>query len=325
MKAKHLIHSAASLLPVGYPALLSLKNRIKPRKADSAAYCYAVWLQHLHQARKNGLNDRPEVVLEFGPGGSLGVGLAALISGADKYIGVDVAGRHEAKKNLAIFDELVGMFQRRDPFPEGLAVKPFCQPRDIPSCLLDEGRMRDALAPGRVERIRDLVSIITGGGEDKPLVFFSPWQNADLPEGVVDMVVSTKTMEHVDDLHAAYGAAARWLKPGGFMSHLIDFDSHGCAEEWNGHWGCSDFKWKLLRGRRPYLINREPLSAHLDLMSLHGFGIQHLETERRAPELPREKFAPKFIGMSEDDATARMTFAQALRSAPPGGECARKP
>ena len=54
---------------------------------SSARYCYSVWLRHLVIAYKNGFVEHPKVVAELGPGDSLGIGLSALISGADAYYG----------------------------------------------------------------------------------------------------------------------------------------------------------------------------------------------------------------------------------------------
>ena len=68
---------------------------------------------------------------------------------------------------------------------------------------------------------------------------------------------SQSVLEHIDDLEGAYATLHKWLKPGGYMSHLIDFYSHGLTKEWNGHWALSDLTWGALKGRRPYLINRQ--------------------------------------------------------------------
>ena len=52
---------------------------------DSARYCYSVWLRHLAMAHTNGLPTSPKIVAELGPGDSIGMGLAALIAGTEKY------------------------------------------------------------------------------------------------------------------------------------------------------------------------------------------------------------------------------------------------
>lgn len=48
-------------------------------RSDEAAYSYGVWLKHLTMLRDSGRKHVPEVVLELGPGSSLGVGLCALL------------------------------------------------------------------------------------------------------------------------------------------------------------------------------------------------------------------------------------------------------
>ena len=86
--ARRLIFSAVTLIP-GVASLPPVK-RILMNKAKgtggsiSASYCYSVWLRHLVTTAGCGLNCNPRTVAELGPGDSLGVGLAALLSGAEK-------------------------------------------------------------------------------------------------------------------------------------------------------------------------------------------------------------------------------------------------
>jgi hypothetical protein len=56
----------------------------------------------------------------------------------------------------------------------------------------------------------------------------------------VDLIVSQAVLEHVDDLENTYDAFAQWLRPGGRMSHEIDFHSRGLTMPWNGHWDDRD-------------------------------------------------------------------------------------
>lgn len=87
------------------------------------------------------------------------------------------------------------------------------------------------------------------------------------------MVLSQAVLEHVDDLAHAYQKMYDWLKPGGVMSHVIDFRCHHTARSWNGHWTYSDLTWTLIRGRRPYFINRAPCSTHASLLRQTGFDV----------------------------------------------------
>ena len=56
----------------------------------SARDCYSVWLRHLTTAMTHGLKEHPRVVAELGPGDSLGTGIAALLTGAERLCAFDV-------------------------------------------------------------------------------------------------------------------------------------------------------------------------------------------------------------------------------------------
>jgi hypothetical protein len=57
---------------------------------DAAPYCYEVFLKHLTLTCAAGMPGVPASVGEIGPGDSLGIGLAALLAGSDRYYGLDV-------------------------------------------------------------------------------------------------------------------------------------------------------------------------------------------------------------------------------------------
>src|SRR5262249_45287584 len=80
---------------------------LRPKRTggtSSAEYCYGVWIKHLTLARHHGLARIPHTIAELGPGDSLGVGLAALLSGVDRYYSFDVVRYSEAERNLQIFE-----------------------------------------------------------------------------------------------------------------------------------------------------------------------------------------------------------------------------
>lgn len=57
------------------------------------------------------------------------------------------------------------------------------------------------------------------------------------------------------------------------MSHRIDYTCHGITRDWYGHWTVSAGMWRVVRGRRAYLINRLPHSAHVAALEKNGFEI----------------------------------------------------
>ena len=282
---------------------------------DNARYCYSVWLRHLVVARENGLQTEPEAVAELGPGDSVGVGLAALISGADKYYALDVVEHADIRKNLEIFEELLNLFKAKEDVPgegEFPQVKPYLDSYEFPNSILSDDRLNASLNEARIERIRD--SIIDMSAADSMITYRAPWLNLEIikPESV-DMTISQAVLEHVDDLRGTYEALYTWLESGGFMSHQIDFRCHGTAAKWNGHWTYSDLVWRLIRGNRPYLLNRQPYSTHINLMKDAGFTVVCERRVKSPWEFDKKALARRFRDMSEDDLTTSGAFVQAVK------------
>ena len=110
--------------------------------------------------------------------------------------------------------------------------------------------------------------------DDSPIHYLVPWYSFDfVADGSIDVVLSQAVLEHVDEPGLAYRKMHSWLNTGGYVSHTIDYQCHRTAKVWNGHWTYSDLTWKLIRGKRPYLINRLTHSRHLELMSDAGFDV----------------------------------------------------
>lgn len=283
------------------PGLYSVKST---SGTDSARYCYSVWLRHISFAYKNGLNSFPQVIAELGPGDSIGIGLAALISGAKKYYALDIVEYAYNERNLNIFDELVELFRLREPIPgenEFPELRPRLDEYGFPSFMFSESALDSLLDKSRIYSIRDE---LTRGSQNSDFIrYVCPWHNGDMIEDEsVDFIYSQAVLEHVDALNAAYQAMYRWLKPEGFMSHQIDFRCHGTAEKWNGHWGYPDLIWKLIRGKRPYLLNREPFSAHIRMLEENGFdNIKTLKVDPSQKGIDRNNLYFKFRKISEED------------------------
>ena len=310
MKLKQLIYGMATFVP-GI-------NQLRAKGTggtDSARYCYSVWLRHLVMAKRNGLNPYPKIVAELGPGDSLGIGLAALISGCEKYIAFDVIEHANTERNAKIFDELVTLVKNRTPIPgddEFPKVKPYLEEYDFPSDILDENRLQHALEKSRIERIRDSISDFQR--KDSLIQYKVPWYDASILEKEsVDMIYSQAVLEHVDDLRGTYRAMHSWLKSTGYISHQIDFKCHGTADEWNGHWVYSDFMWKLIRGKWQYLLNREPHSTHIAILVEEGFKVVCDKKIKSESRFTINELAPKFKSISGDDLITSGAFIQGVK------------
>lgn len=289
---------------------------------DSARYCYSVWLRHLVMANASKLPVEPRVVGELGPGDSLGLGVMALLTGASRYVGLDVVQYADTSRNVAMLDELVRLLHARAAIPDATEfpeVKPYLASYEFPSRVLTEDRLGRSLAPARIAAIRRALehvgeTVNTENGEEICITYRVPWFDpAVIQRGSIDMVYSQAVLEHVDDLATTYTALAAWLKPGGVASHQIGFVSHGITPEWNGHWTISDPVWKLIRGRRPYLLNREPASTHVKLLRESGLEIVKEESVKIPSDISRDRLAPRFRYFSEDDLTTKAIYLLAVK------------
>ena len=212
------IPGAARILPKG-----------RTGGTNSASYCLDVWLKHLALLRSGGMLATPRTLAELGPGDSIGVGLAALLSGVDRYYALDVVRFSNTASNLAIFDEIAALSKARDA----------------------------SLSEARISLIRGAIASPGSEHDGVTIKYMVPWSDvrAIEPESV-DVIVSHAVLEHVVDLESTYRALSLWLKPGGMMSHQIDFTAHGTAEKWNGYRAYPEFLWKI--DRRQAALPDEP-------------------------------------------------------------------
>ncbi len=269
----------------------------------SANYCYGVWLKHLTLLHAHGLAAVPSTIAELGPGDSLGVGLCGLLSGADHYAGLDVVAHSNPAANQIVLDDLVRKFRERAPNPDHgwPHFDAYLDARGFPSRVLDEDTLKHSLDPDRVDAIRQAISLPSPYSPIS-VEYKAPWFDPRvIEEDSVDLIVSHSVLEHVADLAGTYRALYRWLKPGGWMSHQIDFKSHQLSRRWNGYRTCSEGMWTLTVGRRPFLINRQPASVHLRLLQEAGFTLVTQEKYLRDDGIGRDELAPLWAQISEED------------------------
>jgi len=257
----------------------------------------------------------PRDVLELGPGASIGTGMAALLGGAERYVAIDKVDYTTRQANLESFRGLVDLFRRRAPRPTAgfPSFDEFLDERLFPAHILTQERLAAALAPGRIERLERAIEAL-GTPKPDPRIRYHTWQDAgQIEEGGHDLVFSHVVLNHVEDLERVYGLCARWLRPGGWMSHQIDFTSLGTTPEWNGHRRYGDLSWKMLAGRRAYFVNREVFGHHLELMREQGFEVVCAIRGARAGGLPREAHAPRWRALSDEELSTQTGFVIARK------------
>jgi hypothetical protein len=285
----------------------------------SSRYCYSVWMRHLVRAHEAGLDTRLQKIAELGPGDSLGIGLCAVLCGVKEYYAFDIKVHANSERNRKIFDELVMMLKRREAIPDEAEfpnISPSLGEHSFPHHILTDEILRNSLHPERLGAIHKTLNDNRSSNIGH-IAYVAPWQGVSLYEsgGALDMVFSQAVMEHVAQVDSTYAAFYKWLCPGGLMSHTIDYKSHGYTSDWNGHWAISEKLWKIVKGNRPYLINRLPHSAHIEAIKKAGFQIVG-EVKRNSAPLPRQKLSEKFRTLSDDDLRTSGAFIQAMKPLP---------
>jgi hypothetical protein len=272
-------------------------------------------------AWENGYTAVPKRIAELGPGDSLGIGISALISGAEQYHALDIVRYSTADRTQKIFDELVTLFANRASIPsekEFPNLKPSLKSYDFPSHILTDEYLNKVLSADRLQKIRDAIQSMDDPHTLKNgamIKYCVPWNNEDtIEQESIDMIISQAVLQHVDNLELTFRCMNKWLRSNGMMSHTIDFKSMGSSSTWDGHWTYSDIEWKIVKGRKKYLINREPYSTYLKLLNNHGFD---LIFDRKAISesfvSSKENLARRFRNMPKEDFTISGAFIQAVK------------
>lgn len=299
-KIKPLIKGAITLLP-------GVKNLLNKKTGGTinSRYCYSVWLRHLTKLNNAG-SKIPETIAELGPGDSIGIGLAALLSGCSRYYALDVIKYWDVQRNLQIFEELVSLYKNRTPIPDDIEfprVSPKIEDYNFPSEIITEKQLSYALDEERLDIIRQEICNIERT-TNKFIFYHIPWYDAKVIENnSVDFIFSQAVLEHVEDLENTYSAMCRWLKPLGLMSHSIDFKSHEITKSWNGHWTFTDLEWNIVKGGRIFLINRQPFSKHIDFHEKYGFKILDKDLVKSINQLKQNQIAKRFRNLNEMELT----------------------
>ena len=278
------------------------QHRVSTGGTDDARYCYSVWLRHLVTLVPYGFQVKGARVGELGPGNSIGTGLAALLSGAEHYIGLDLLPFSDRTNLEAIFEELVQLYIKKESIPDNSefpSIRPQLESYEFPDHMIDWTDCRQ-----RVETIRS--EIRKGLEHGRMIRYQAPWTSvADVSSQSLDLIFSQAVLEYVAPLDEIYRAMSVWLKMGHYASHVIDLSTHGLSPFWNGQWAYSNREWRLVRGRREIFLNREPLNSHLASAKKFGFEILLLDKNYTNDGLRAAQLSPPFQTLDAEDLQTR--------------------
>ncbi len=262
---KALLKGLLTFVP-GATRILDKKKEKSRHSGSQAEFCYALWLSMLRQFEENGIQPKLDFVGEIGTGGSLGVGICALLTGSQRYCALEIGQSFDKKLNLNILDDLILLFQNRSKIPDNfqqLNIK--AKNLDFPDHLIEPTFLNNDL----IAEIRN--DIENGYTTQKRISIVKNWESQ--PSLNLDFIFSRAVMEHVTDPAAVYSAAAKHLSLDSFMLHDIEFHSHGLTIKIDGHYQIHPFLWKIIVGKRPFFLNRWQLPDHLNAMKRNGFEI----------------------------------------------------
>ena len=285
-----------------------------PGRASSAEYCYGVWAKHLALLCEQGMRAPPLRVAEFGPGESLGVGVAALLMGTRAYGAFDVDRFADTSRNLALLDELAAMLARRAPVARAhSAWPPFQQLLDkegFPGAQIPDAALTAALDADRVAATRAALAHLDDPQQKSETIQYrAPWyEHLEAPQEPYDLILSHSVLQYVEDLPQFLAVCAKWLKPGGWMSHHIDMTSMRITREWNGHWSYPEWLWKVVRGNRPFFATRRICSEYLEAFQSSGFRIVKAHRKYADHGISRAAAAADRSHLSDDDFSCTTLF-----------------
>jgi len=270
----------------------------------NARYCYAVWMRHLLNLARFNDGKIPEKVTEIGPGDSFGVGLAALLSGSQSYFALEAIKYWNSDRNLRVLDELTELFLKIEVIPDNEEfplLLPLLENYNFPSHIITDAILKNSLDKQRLFLIKE--ELMNPDNENNVFIRSKvPWHDKGIiePESQ-DFIFSHVVIQHIDDIENTFSNMNFWLKPGGFVSHLIDYKSLGFTTRWNGHWTFSDWEWRRMVGGRIFSQNRLPHSTYIQLFEKYKFNILFLNIFNKQNRLTKNQLAKKYRSLSEDD------------------------
>ena len=240
------------------------KRKKKSRHSSSnAEFAYSLWLSALVFLYENNIKANLSKIGEIGNGGSLGLAFCAILTGSQRYYDLEFYDNINISEQLLLLDEIAQLFQNKTPIRKfdsiNIKIKNYNFPADI---VLSE---REQLLI--IEQLK--TEIKSGFVNSKLISIIDNWESA--PSLALDFVFSRAVMEHVKNPSEIYASIKKHLKEGSYMFHDIELHSHGISKQINGHLQIKTFWYRIIVGKRPFLLNRWTFSDHLNEIKKQGF------------------------------------------------------
>lgn len=249
-----------------YDFFIMKRKRLSKHSNANALFCYSYWLGLLQLFDDVGINADTSRVCEVGAGGSIGVGICALLTGSKEYYALEIENLYNVKTNLRLFDEIVELLLAETPLSTDFGQINFpIRSSNFPYSLIKPAYLDTYY----VQYLRQCVAKASfQTGEIVHLIH--DWENSQINN--IGFFFSRAVMEHVNKPESVYKSIARFLTFDGIMLHDIELHSHGITNDRFGHMKLEGHIWKLIRGRRKYLLNKYSYARHLTCIE-NGFTI----------------------------------------------------
>ncbi len=280
----------------------------------SPGYCYRVWHRHVLAYMNSGTTGFPKTVVELGPGGSVGVGLCAVLMGAKKYIGLDTVSRPVFPLPKGFLEELERLIVDRAPVgaPSWMEGDKGISARAI----MDTASWQARIDPSRVRERRagleEWLSRDRTRHDKEPITYLAPWNKDSVERALGNrracLVMSHSVLEYVMDLQELHTILGSVTSRSGRLTHHVDLGSLQSLPRWNEYWRYSGLRWKIMRGRRPYFPTRLPISSHLEAIRQAGLRVDVAVSHSRPSGLQEKDLHAHWSHLGRTDIRSSALF-----------------
>ena len=300
-----ILRGLISYIPYSYFFYKKLKKE-GAHSSSNARFCYSLWLRILVTLYNHNHFDRVSNIAELGSSSSLGVGLAALLTGTQSYTALEIVRSEMLERNIRIFDELVELFKNKEDIPDDqeypkINIKLISY--KFPNHIFTKEVHTNLLKEERLQSLRESIQNYEKSDQiNNKIKYIVPWEKSlKRLEGNFSFIFSRAVMEHITDYKGIYNKLMLCLKPEGIMFHDIEYHCHKTSKYWNGHWCYPSFLWKLVKGERPFVINRATHSTHCRFLKSCNLNLIHEDRNKRESKLEIKNLSKKFRNMSSED------------------------